>query len=373
MCAAIIVALVTAELHASHVLTTGYPDIEIEHDSISLVQLRAGSVAVSDARAAQTPQDGMLISNATAPPPAGVPEAPSTAQLGQVFAWVMLGRVGSTTMRAVLEHRSMLHGWTVQKEDTDAIRGEDGISYDPYLCHSSGNMLDSKPLKCLEQPTGAVITTIYYGYCDRIFRPCRYFTLMRDPVARMISDYKHFCRNCAENGLQCRLLKAEKELWARRHPGEPLPQTCPKISITEYARRRANPYVRRFSLVDAHELMEGAWSSLGYARKVGEQHYQSALDVLTRDNMLVVWLEELSVGRAGKPNGVMQLSSYMGGYPGFFEGADRVHENHCGRELNITLAEIDELHTILSYDVRLTSVIRDYQDGSTVTTAPSTR
>lgn len=365
--AALIVALVIADVHATHLLTAGSLDIEMEHDSISLVQLRAGTTAHTRPTAAPTLLEATLrLSNGTAPSPGGS----TSAELGQMFAWVMLGRVGSTTMRAVLEHRSQLHGWTVTKEDTDEIRGEDGISYDPYLCHCSSNMLEQNPLKCLSQPTGAVVTTIYYGYCDRIFRPCKYFTLMRDPVARMISDYKHFCRNCAENGLQCRMLKSEKEFWAKGHPGEPLPQTCPKISITEYARRRANPYVRRFSLVEPLELMEGAWSSLGYTREVHEKHYQSALDVLTRDNMLVVWLEELSVGRVGKPNGVMQLSSYMGGYPGFFEGADHVHENHCGRELNISLAEMDALNNILAYDVRLANVVRDYQDSNYLPTGP---
>lgn len=307
-------------------------DSSSAEEALSLVQLRAGQVTNLD------------VTNGT-----DTPE-------GSLFVWIMLGRVGSTSMRRILSKRSTRHGFHVVREETDLVRG---FTYDPTLCHWSGQLDDPEgvtPPRCTKQPDGSVVTTIYPGYCKKFAgsRPCKYFTLLREPVERMVSEYAHFCASCAENALRCQVQPEEKDFWNTKHPGEPLPNTCPNITLLEYAQRRDNPYTRRFSKVDAHEIMEGAWWVSGYYTEISEKHRKSALETLTANNMLVLWLENLSEREGEKPSGLEMLADYLQD-DGLINDAAGIHENPSHGKPDLDEKTLSELENILAWDLKLYS------------------
>ena len=39
--------------------------------------------------------------------------------------------------------------------------------------------------------------------CSQTPRPCALFTLLRNPLARLLSGYHYFCQDCQEDGRQC--------------------------------------------------------------------------------------------------------------------------------------------------------------------------
>ena len=46
-----------------------------------------------------------------------------------------------------------------------------------------------------------------YGFCELLStftdRGCRYVTLLREPVSRLVSDWNYFCIACMQNGHKC--------------------------------------------------------------------------------------------------------------------------------------------------------------------------
>ena len=77
-----------------------------------------------------------------------------------------------------------------------------------------------------------------YGMCSFFDRPCRYFTILREPVARMSSAYNYFCLSCAENGKLCK---------AARTTSANFNASCPNMRFLEFAAIFANSYTWRYS------------------------------------------------------------------------------------------------------------------------------
>ena len=79
-----------------------------------------------------------------------------------------------------------------------------------------------------------VVTGDGYGSCARVqpaARPCRYFTVLREPMNRLLSEWRYFCLGCAESGKFC---------------GRDVTTRCPNMTIAEWAARQPNQYVRNF-------------------------------------------------------------------------------------------------------------------------------
>lgn len=319
-------------------------------EALSLVQLRTGIQHGTSVRSGQVNLSDPYAHGHNITDPNLYKESHD----GPLYVWIMLGRVGSTSMREILTKRAARHGFHVKREDTDPLHR---FAYDSALCHWRGQVDDpegSTPPRCTTQPEGSVITAIYPGYCEKFApsRPCKYFTLLREPIQRMVSEYAHFCLSCLENAMRCAVQPEEKELWNIKHPGMPLPTTCPNISLVEYARRRNNPYTRRFSRVDSRKIMEGAWWVSGYYTKLSEEHYQSARETLTADNMLILWLENLSTREGEKPNGLEMLADYLKD-DGLVHDAAGIHANPSPGTPTFDKATRLELERILSWDLRL--------------------
>eukprot|EP00448_Togula_jolla_P037402 CAMPEP_0170622284 /NCGR_PEP_ID=MMETSP0224-20130122/29046_1 /TAXON_ID=285029 /ORGANISM="Togula jolla, Strain CCCM 725" /LENGTH=194 /DNA_ID=CAMNT_0010948587 /DNA_START=66 /DNA_END=647 /DNA_ORIENTATION=- len=110
--------------------------------------------------------------------------------------YVMFDKSGSSTARQALVTRSSSFGWkTGTAPDGDSLgcpqarqrEGYVGCDYEP--CHALAG-----PPRCNYQPAGGVIQSRDYGYCEEMHktaedarsqRPCRYFTIMREPISRL--------------------------------------------------------------------------------------------------------------------------------------------------------------------------------------------
>lgn len=268
---------------------------------------------------------------------------------GDVIAWVSFGRVGSTTMREVLRHRGEMKGFR-------KYNGPDG------LCHNKPidwTVPRDQAVLCSDVEDDYVVQT-EYGFCHRLHhsRPCRYMTLLRNPIDVIISEYNWFCRDCMEGGRQC-VPKAEQV--ARKQILEENPQstpqlTCPNMLITDYAKHYRNQYTMQFSgkKIFCSRTGEPQKSTAfrDCSETLSEVDYQAALQTLTSPNILVLRLETLWEGIPGvSPPGITKLAEFL--QDPELSGRAEVHKNKHKKSYMPTDAELAELRRILSFDIRL--------------------
>ena len=87
-----------------------------------------------------------------------------------------------------------------------------------------------------------------FGACSFTSRPCRYFTILREPISRLISAYNYFCLDCKDRHKFCatqqgRPAKNDRPAWVRKC----MLSTCPNMSFLDWAKLHANLYTRLFS------------------------------------------------------------------------------------------------------------------------------
>lgn len=288
---------------------------------------------------------------------------PHSAESDGLVSWVMFGKVGSSTMRNILQRRARAMKLVAHVADKDPSKRMNGLIRSSGLCfwghEYQPEFINPKTLPCASQPDGAVILSLYHGYCDMLggARPCREMTLLRDPIDRLISEYSYFCQSCSEHRLRCKLHPGEKEDWEKHHHGQPMPALCPNVSLIEWATRHDNPYTRRFSKIDSHDLMRRAWSNAGHQFEVGLLHAKSALQTLTSTNMLVLFLEDFSVGLDGTPSGLDRLSAFLKtDLPPKLTTLDL--NTAKSEKYKPTLHEYYQLRNIMRYDVQLYEGLR---------------
>ena len=95
--------------------------------------------------------------------------------------------------------------------------------------------------KTMHNCTGnAVLAPAEFGACRHAVggnSRCRYFTLLREPLARRLSEYNYYCRGCAEFSMYC---------------GRMANTSCPHLGFVEWVRRFDNPYTRMFMRPMSH-------------------------------------------------------------------------------------------------------------------------
>mmetsp|Transcript_59638 Transcript_59638/g.129140 ORF Transcript_59638/g.129140 Transcript_59638/m.129140 type:complete len:318 (+) Transcript_59638:72-1025(+) len=263
----------------------------------------------------------------------------STDNTGPIVAWLPFSKVGSTTLRDILMERAVSHNWKVPESDTDGFRGSTPAT---YLCHAKGIKSDGPP-KCSQEPTGSVILTDHYGWCEELkgARECQYMTMLRDPVEQTISAYGYFCRDCQE-GLFCNVKGSD----------------CPNMTIIEWARRHGNLYTRKFGgeLGDL-SLFDGYYVNDGWSKKdLDESAVDLALQRLQAENMMLLWTDSLDKAD-GEKTGLEKLA----------EAIDEPEiEKHMGMVKNThsnhyepTKREMALLKHLLRYDIQLYDKLRE--------------
>jgi len=182
-----------------------------------------------------------------------------------------------------------------------------------------------------------------YGACDAVKpRPCQYFTTIREPLARLISEYSYFCLECQDKNKFC-------EARGRLNPAR-----CPhQMSIVEWARNFSNPYTHHFSRSWTgnttkhgyyHAKLHGFGDLPVAERKASAKNYESALMNLSKPDMLVLKTEELSSmgwNRLGNFLGQSNLAD--------FASKSNVHEH----DYEPTQAEQDVMREANGWDIKL--------------------
>ena len=189
-----------------------------------------------------------------------------------------------------------------------------------------------------------------YGACDAVKpRPCQYFTTIREPLARLISEYSYFCLACQDKKKFC-------EPVGRLNPAR-----CPhQMSIVEWARNFSNPYTHHFSRSwTGNRTRHGYYhaKSTGFGdlpvaeRKASAKNYESALMNLSKPDMLVLKTEELSSmgwNRLGNFLGQSNLAD--------FASKSNVHEH----DYEPTQAERDVMREANGWDIKLYQHLAEY-------------
>lgn len=68
--------------------------------------------------------------------------------------------------------------------------------------------------------------------CSTTPRPCAMFTLLRNPLARLLSGYSYFCKACQEHGRQCPGYRGFK---GAGHEGRDTPSDISsQVALTRY-------------------------------------------------------------------------------------------------------------------------------------------
>jgi hypothetical protein len=145
---------------------------------------------------------------------------------------------------------------------------------------------------------GDAIAIGSYGDCRAVApRKCQYFTVLRDPVARRVSEYDWFCRACKEGNKYCGRL-----VMACPPPGDP----APPPTLEAWAQRSPNVYTQIFS----REESCGGYSALvAGPTRLDADAYARAAAALAAPDMLVLTTE-------GLDNGWGRLDTYLGRQPG---------------------------------------------------------
>lgn len=379
-----IVALLYATAHAQQNPSPGSVDAQAqldESDELVLFQLRAErivSTSKTKNSTAAVPQDNISMDQGLRATPVTTDRRFLGTNLsdssGRITAYIQFGKVGSSSIRNMLEYRAAKHGWPVVDEDATCkkhrVTGEEcekkkayecelataaGLPCGKHLCLAENNAPGSTARPdCAGSPSDSVVLVTNPGYCEALAahssRPCSYMTVLREPVDRIISEYNYWCLDCLD--------KVEDYAHEGKHEGIFCGKDyhCPdRMSITAWARRHGNEYTRRLATRKGHETLAGGfYSDVGYlSSKLTEDDFEAALSVLQADNMLALSIEELEVGVGGKPSGMEQLADFLEDPIVLDPNTRAVETNQHEHTYQPTKKELHQLQNILDYDIRL--------------------
>ncbi len=195
---------------------------------------------------------------------------------------------------------------------------------------------------------GDAIAIGSYGDCRAVApRKCQYFTVLRDPVARRVSEYDWFCRACKEGNKYCgRLVKACPP------PGD---RATERPTLEAWAQRSPNAYTQIFS----REESCGGYSALVAGPKpLDADAYARAAAALAAPDMLVLTTEDLD-------NGWGRLDTYLGRQPGEGIAKPTARANvYSGDRYRAPPEERERVAALEHYDVALYDAIARGASGS---------
>jgi len=240
---------------------------------------------------------------------------------------------------------------------------------DKHVCHAKLKERCKRP-PCADVPLGYVVQA-HYGFCERLRhhtgRSCRYMTLLRDPVERLLSDWNYYCLACQENNKECpthrqEAVRDEYILNNSRLPrdvyGVPMVtplNSCPQMTAVDYAAYRGNPYTEQFG-VDVSKINDkcdepdaSRWPSL-------RPSLERAQEALRRSDMMVIFTEDLSHDGLAPLWRSLNESAHL-----MEELAQAGHRNGFTHQAKPTVNETRALQLVLSADVQLFNSVRTHE------------
>jgi hypothetical protein len=232
----------------------------------SSVETSAAASVLNDAReekefASGAADEGTAEHSPASPPPPRPSAGPS--QHTGLVGFVDFDKTGSSTLRSVLAARGIAHGWRKPEGDTGVCHAlHHGVGHPSRYAEG---LAPGGPPRCYGAHEGSVVQT-EYGFCGLLTkytqRQCRYFTLLREPRSRLVSAWNYFCLQCHEGGRQCVKDKDVRTAASAYNHGLPrdslgVPSaaprnSCPHMSVTDYAALSSNIYVAMFGVPERH-------------------------------------------------------------------------------------------------------------------------
>jgi len=236
-----------------------------------------------------------------------------------VFAWVRFDKVGSSTMRLVMNERIRWHGWDGFNSVFNPVRGK-GMCHATTMKRRNHASLLSQPchsIPCADVPPGYVVQSSY-SYCEHLLaltgRDCRYITVLREPIARLVSDWNYHCLGCRGTGTDACPNEEERRAATEsnrqiKRDGDGVPfrwsglrKSCPDMSVADYAAFYGNPYLTQFGVDVINVATDStAFDSILQSENASfPQPYNASFDLalraLRQPNMVVLFTEDLSHG-----------------------------------------------------------------------------
>ena len=228
----------------------------------------------------------MAASSFSSPPP-------TRSSNGSVFLFAAVDKVGSSTVQDLLASRSRRHGassacrvWSGDLLQEDVSNGALNVSRAAVEGGKKGvKQLVRKFVAREHEHAAAMQASLADGDCVSVFCSfrwpcgrdriesacaaiearglrCRVFTVLRHPVARLLSAYDYFCKGCAERGRHC-----AGSTWRAEETG----LTCPNMTLRDYVEHFGNAYAGYFGVVghrvQASALLRGALGGGGGGSK----------------------------------------------------------------------------------------------------------
>lgn len=224
-----------------------------------------------------------------------------------LYVFLAFDKVGSTSMR------DWMKALSADGETNPCNTWTDGIE------------------KCRNLPGGSFVNEgAMYGFdfCEKLVldRPCQYFTILRDPIQRILSSYKYFCVECQENGRQC--IGGSEALYRKV-------LRCPNMTIVEYARALGSPYTRSFA--------NHGTKKIPFDFPLTQEHLKKAFD-FAQNHIVVLGLEKLQVG---------EQTLNLLRHPHTAKGKEFPRSNANSFGYNIDDETLIQLEQILDYDIIL--------------------
>jgi len=226
--------------------------------------------------------------------------------------------------------------------------------YSVYCRGSATNMSCSTFTKRLVNNTGfvhVIYSYLIHGLCAH-YKNCKYVTLLRNPVERIISGWNYFCLNCLEAHKFCNESSQNhirRDLYYYVMNSQPR-NTCPKMGIVEYASRVGNVYTKALS----HTYLDNVLRQEQTDHSINMATLDLAFAVIRSKDMLVLLTEDLETGLAQA-----FLSDFTGG------ARFRVPPVHVHMQESKTMPsiiEMDSLEKLLSWDIQLYNAAKSLRD-----------
>lgn len=214
---------------------------------------------------------------------------------GPLIAWVRFGGGGelASTLQRTFLRRASRH-----------------LGKPTPLCRTRDEDAAAEPSRppCSDEPDLAIIQA-ELPYCESLSgqRPCKYFTALRDPVAKLVSQYSANCLQCAFDGLECDAMWEEGLDDQPENPDlQPVPPpSCPNMSFLDYARFKGNEYVAEFSGKKIFCARTGAAKNSSLYREciteISYIDYEAALKKLRSSSVIAIAPEEGSLDLSMHP------------------------------------------------------------------------
>jgi|TARA_B100000787_G_scaffold169578_1_gene161205 hypothetical protein len=213
-----------------------------------------------------------------------------------IAVYVQVGKTGSSSMRAILLNAAKLAGPRFAATEPHESR---------WLCVPAFlDSLSDTTVACANAEVALRAEQVWGS--GNVYRPSettrrghRLLTTLREPIARLVSEYAYMCQRCYDQ---------------RKFCGGMTVTGCPNVSFTQWVTRAPNHYARLFAFYWPDTSFFDA-----YLHGFPKAHALSVRDVarahvtLTRASSFVIYTDEMGADALTQAEALGRLRAWLGG------------------------------------------------------------